>query len=746
MALFTTKNYPVSALVEDIALGKIGLPELQRPFVWPNVNVRKLFDSLYRGYPAGFLLLWDTGGEGGLKGIGVDNTRAKPKLAIVDGQQRLTSLYAVIKGVEVLRADFRKERIRIAFNPLSEQFEVTDAAIVKDRAFIPDISALWAPGAYVFDIINEFTEALSRSRELTLVERRNIGAAISRLHNLPQYHFVALELISSINVSTIAEVFVRINGEGKRLNESDFIMTLLSVYWEEGRTEFEAFSRAATQPSGGAASPYNAFIKPAPDQMLRVTAGLALKRARLETVYNALRGRDVKTGLEDPERRNAQFAMMREGQKAALDLGSWHYFLSALTLAGYRGEKMISSKTTLIYCYVLYLIGVRDYGLKRTEVRQQIAEFYYMAALTGRYTSSSETAMDADLSVLSNAKDGAAFLAKLREIAGATLTPDYWSITLPNALAKAAARSPALFGYQAALIKLDACALYGSARIAALVDPLVNGPKAGVEQHHLFPRAYLESIGVTELRDINQIANFAAVEWPDNIAIGKKPPSQYAPPLDAALSAARRERDYFHHALGPLWWEMPYRDFLADRRGRMAQVVRAAWVELSGGAPTPAPTVDVPALIAAGEGGSVEFKATMRTNLHTGQVDSRMELAVLKSLAGFLNAQGGRLLVGVADDGQVLGLKADGFVNEDKMALHLVNLVRDRIGELFLPYVHPAFQDQDGERVLVVRCERGPRPAFVKEGGVQRFFVRGGNATAELSGASVTDYVRQRFD
>jgi uncharacterized protein with ParB-like and HNH nuclease domain len=117
LALFTTSNYPLMALIEDIDLGKIGLPELQRPFVWPNVNVRDLFDSLYRGYPAGFLLFWETGVGSGLKGIGTKNAQAAPKLAIVDGQQRLTSLYAVVKGVEVLRANFKKERIQIAFNP-----------------------------------------------------------------------------------------------------------------------------------------------------------------------------------------------------------------------------------------------------------------------------------------------------------------------------------------------------------------------------------------------------------------------------------------------------------------------------------------------------------------------------------------------------------------------------------------------------------------------------------------------------
>ena len=150
-------------------------------------------------------------------------------------------------------------------------------------------------------------------------------------------------------------------------------------------------------------------------------------------------------------------------------------------------------------------------------------------------------------------------------------------------------------------------------------------------------------------------------------------------------------------------------------------------------------------LTTGGETEGVEFKSTLRTNLHTGQPDEKMQMAALKTIAAFLNAGGGTLLIGVADDGSVTGLAVDGFPNEDKMSLHLVNLIRDRIGELFLPYVHPEFVEHDGGRVLSVRCECGPKPAFVTDGAAQRFFVRGANATAELSGQSVVDYSQQHF-
>jgi hypothetical protein len=746
MVIFTTTAYPLSALIEDISLGKIGLPEIQRPFVWPNVNVRNLFDSLYRGYPAGYLLFWETGADASMRTIGMRDEHKAPSLAIVDGQQRLTSLYAVMKGKDVLRSNFKKERIRIAFNPLHARFDVTDASIVKDKAYIPDISEIWKPGTNVFEFAGRFIEEFRKVRELTPDEVNCAQSAIGKLHSLPQYSFTALTLNSAVESEIVAEVFVRINGEGKKLNQADFIMTLMSVFWDEGRADLERFAWEAATSSSSVPSPYNYFIKPSPDQLLRVGVGLGLKRARLENVYSVLRGRDASTGEVDPQKREAQFEILRSAQARALNYANWHHFLGALTLAGYRHEGMITSQTAIIYAYVLYLIGVFDHGVDKQRMRQAIAEFFFMASLTGRYTNSPETAFEFDLAQLRGLNNGDAYLEKLRQICATTLTNDYWEITLPNSLATSASRSPSRFAYQSSLILLGARALYSPLKIADMIDPAVKGSKTAVEQHHLFPRAYLTKIGISELRDINQIANFAVIEWPDNIKIGDQAPKDYAPALDAKLSSLEREEMYKWHALPPLWWDLPYDEFLKERRVRMGRLVAEAYRRLCGDIVEAKPrVVSVAELLAEGETGGVEFKSSLRMNLHTGQPDEKIHLSALKTIAGFLNAHGGVLMVGVGDDGKILGLAADDFPNEDKMGLHLVNLIRDRIGEIFLPYVHPHFEDEDGQRVLVIRCERGPKPAFVKDGSFQRFYVRGANATSELSGNSVTDYVKARF-
>jgi hypothetical protein len=371
-----------------------------------------------------------------------------------------------------------------------------------------------------------------------------------------------------------------------------------------------------------------------------------------------------------------------------------------------------------------------------------------MAALTGRYTSASESRFEADLAQIRSIRTGEAYVGRLREMAATVLTKDYWEITLPSALATSAGRSPSLFAYQAALIRLDAVGLYSPFKIASLIDPAVKGTKSVLEQHHLFPKAYLHRLGITETSQLNQIANFAAVEWPENIKIGDKPPVEYVPTLDAALSGKQREQMYFWHALPHLWWQLDYDTFLKERRVRMAIVVRRAWEDLLGTVvmKEPPPSSRVEQLIEGGETDSVEFKSTLRANLHTGQPDDKVQNSVLKTIAGFLNNNGGTLLIGVYDDGEILGIDADKFQNEDKYGLHLINLVSDRIGSMFLPYVHLHFGDQEGKRVLAVRCERGPKEAFVKDAGTQRFYVRGGNATAELQGTAITDYVKKRFD
>lgn len=746
--VFTKVDYDLGTLVKYITLGEIGLPDIQRPFIWKNTKVRDLFDSMYRGYPVGYLLFWQNALVPNSRAIGTDAKQKPPRLVIVDGQQRLTSLYAVIKGVNVLRQNFNKETIQIAFNPLVEIFEVADAAIRRDKSYLPDISSLWSEKTDLFEVVEDYLEGLTSTREVNEEEKKQARKAISNLHGLLSFPFTALELDANISEEDVSDVFVRINSKGTPLNQADFILTLMSVFWDEGRAELEQFCREARQPGKGRASPYNYFIEPSPDQLLRVSVGLAFKRARLKYVYSILRGKDLETEQFSEDQRVNQFDLLKDSQKRVVNLQYWHDFMLCIHQAGFRSSAMISSQNNLLFSYLLYLMGRTEYNVQEYDLRAVIARWFFMSSVTGRFTGSPESAMEFDLARFREVKSADEFVSTLNRVCDITLTSDFWNVTLPNDLATSSPRSPSLFAFQAAQVLLDARVLFSKARVSDLLDPALHAQRSAIERHHLFPKGYLKTLGITEIRDTNQIANYTLIEWGDNTQISDKAPSEYLPAMKKRIDPAKLGQFYHWHALPNNWESMDYKTFLEARRDMMAQVIREGFETLSPAGVTVVASpveVDLDKVVANGESSTVEFKSTLRTNLHTGDKDPRMEMVVLKTIAGFLNTNGGTLIIGMSDDGSPVGIEVDGFVSEDKMSLHLVNLVNSRLGPQAMTCIRSHFEDHDSKRVLVVHCTKSPAAVFVKDGAVEKFYIRTGPSTTELSASQTQDYINKRF-
>ena len=583
--LFKKVDYILKKLVEDISMGEIGLPDIQRPFVWSMTKVRDLFDSMYRGFPIGYLLFWENGSSDTHRTIGAGPKQKVARLLIVDGQQRLTSLYAVMKAVPVITKDFKSQRIKIAFHPLSEKFEVSNAAIEKDVEWIPDISILWQPDTKPHAFKRKFLEKLGKRRPLTAEEEDIIHERIDRLIKLEEYPLTALEISSSVDEDKVSEIFVRINSKGEALNQANFILTLMSVFWDEGRKELEEFCRRSKAPSpDGSPSPFNHYLRPNPDQLLRVSVALGFRRARLEHVYSLLRGKDLETRQFSDEQRVKQFALLQEAQVYALDLQNWHEFFKVLKRAGYPSDQLISSQMAVLYTYALWLIGKRDFKVDLYRLREVMARWFFMATLTGRYTGSPEARFEQDMALLRGANRADDFVRILDEQISAVLTKDYWEVTLPNELETAAARNTAQFAYYAALCLLEARVLYSKMKVSELLDPTTKAKKTALERHHLFPRKYLQRIGVREKRLINQVANYALVEWSDNIKISDRAPRDYVPELEKRFASDELQQMYDWHGLPSNWYELDYEDFLKERRRRVALIIKSGFERLVVGA------------------------------------------------------------------------------------------------------------------------------------------------------------------
>ncbi len=754
--LYRPTDYPLILLIEEIKRGEIALPDIQRPFVWSSAKVRDLFDSMYRGYPIGTLLLWETGAEISTRQIGGGEHDRVPKQLIVDGQQRLTSLFAVITGEKVLTKSFESRQIQIGFKPSNQTFEVADAAIRRDPEFIPDIAELWKDRyrATVRSFLATLTE--SRSEELSEEEEEVLESRIDRVRDLRDFRFQVIQLNANADPEQVADIFVRANSQGVDLNQADFILTLMSVHWEKGRRELEQFCRDAVDPAVRGPSPKNSFIDPKPDQLLRASVGLAFRRARLQHVYSILRGKDLTTGEVSLSRRNEQFERLRSAQDQVLDLTNWHEFLKCLTLAGFRGRRMITSDTALIYCYVIWLIGRCDFGLSVSKLQTVVARWFFMAHTTGRYTGSSETSLDADLGRINSLEpnDGEAFCAELDRQIKANFTNDYWEVSLPTRLDSSSAKSPALCAYWAALNVLDAELLFSSFKMRDMLKPGENAPRS-VERHHLFPKAHLGARGITGTRQVNAIANMAFLDWPDNSDIGADDPMEYWPRASGRLNPEQLQRQVGWHALPVGWEQLDYSGFLEKRRTLMARVTRDGFERLwddPSGDHTLSTLVD---LLAAGESQTVEFKSTARVNLHTSQVDKKIEHVIAKTVCGFLNAEGGKLLIGVDDDANVIGLGDDlGALGRkrdlDGYELFLRQLLDNTLSSPTAATVRIHFESHAGSDVCVVTVAASGKPVFSKaaEGGgsPSEFWVRIGNATKQLHGDDMMDYHADHWD
>jgi len=582
---FKRVDYELSSLLHYIDIGDIGLPDIQRPFVWSNTKVRDLFDSMYRGFPVGYLLFWENGQINGVKQIGLETkAHSVPLRLIVDGQQRLTSLYAVFRGRRVLDKNYREREIEIAFHPRDGKFDVCDAAIRSNPEWIPNISKLWTSGKSSYSIVKDFLQSLQKAKgPISLEEEELISTNLDRLFDLQKYPFTALEIAPTVDEEQVATIFVRINSEGVKLNQADFILTLMSVFWDEGRAELERFCRESRQPNkpGGQPSPFNHLIFPDPDQLLRVSVAVGFRRGTLKAVYNLLRGKDIDTGEISPEKREEQFKILKEAQSLVLNLTNWHQFLSAISGAGFRSFELISSQNALLYAYSFYLIGRNHFGVPEHLLQHLIGRWFFFSSLTGRYTSSPESVMDHDLNRLRGVADQERFLAILNETIANELTNDFWNITLPAALETSSARNPELFAYIAAQVLLGAPVLFSHKHISDLLDPTIKPKKKPLERHHLFPRGWLENQGITDMTLINQQANYALLEWPDNLDIGDSPPFEYVPKIRQRFKESDWKLMHELHALPEGWEYMPYEVFLAERRKLMAAIIRRGFEALA---------------------------------------------------------------------------------------------------------------------------------------------------------------------
>ena len=599
---YTVTQYSVGTLLGYIKGGDIAIPEIQRPFVWKPSKVRDLIDSLYNGYPTGYLIIWQN-----------ENVRLKDgsssvgKKILIDGQQRVTALMAAIVGQKILTENYEERPIHIAFNPIAEKaedrFAVQTPVHLKSPAWIEDISEVFKDGFDSYDFVNQYVAKNENASP------KAVNQAITQLAGIASCQIGAILLVPQLDIGEVTEIFVRINSQGKRLNEADFAMSKIAA--DEGyggnmlRKAIDYFCHLAVDPAfyhrletadkEFMESSYGQKMKwlkdnsddiydPDYNDMLRVSFMHQFGRGKLGDLVSLLSGRDFIERTFKEEIAEDSFQKLSAGVINFMNEYNFKQFVLAIKSAGFISSKLINSMMTVDFAYTLYLHLQGTNEVQKTEIKRYIQKWFVLSVLTGRYVSSPESQMDRDLRGI---KDKG-FLNFFRENEESMLSETFWNVRLVQNLETSSIGSPYFNTYLAAQVFLgDHSLLSNSSKVEHLIT--VTG-----DVHHIFPKEYLKKNGYDDKALYNQVANYTYLDTTVNIAVGKKSPEDY---FGSALAACNNENKngWVITDEATLWQNLDenciphevakmtaadYPEFLKKRRVLMAKKIRNYYEKL----------------------------------------------------------------------------------------------------------------------------------------------------------------------
>ncbi len=531
---YNASNIAIEQILNFIKSEEIAIPEIQRPFVWKPKQVRDLIDSLYTGYPTGYLIISQSPNMK-LK----DGNLSEGKKIMIDGQQRVTALMTAIMGLKVINSDFEKKRIKISFNPLAidedEVFKVQDNAILKDKKWISDIADVFKSDFKRGSFVSQYCESN------TEMDSDRLHDILDNLIAIKTRQIGVITLDKELTIDEVTEIFIRINSQGAKLNQSDFAMSKIAANLKYGgnilRKAIDYFSHLAVQPDwyhemtkdkDFMESKFASKIKwlkddredifdPGYGDILRVAFMYKFGRGKMKDLVSLLGGRDFETRDYKEEIAEASFGKLTDGVMDFMNEFSFTNFILSLKSAGFISNRLINSQMTLDFAYTLYLILNTNNQIDKTQIKHYVSKWYVFSTLTSRYITSPESVMDLDIRRIADK----GFLEYFNEMEEANLSDTFWEIGLVQDLETSAINSPFFNVFIAAQVHAsDNSLLMNGTKVRDLITTMGD-------IHHIFPKAYLQKNGITDKSKYNQIANYTYLDTQTNISIGEKAPNEY---------------------------------------------------------------------------------------------------------------------------------------------------------------------------------------------------------------------------
>ena len=534
---YSVNQHPIETLLSWVKSGEIAIPEIQRPFVWKSSKVRDLMDSLYKGYPIGYIISWRNHNVK-LK----DGSMSEGKKILIDGQQRITGLRAAILDEYIVDKDYKRRKIKIAFNPITEVFEVQSAAIRKDKTWIPEISSVFDGSIDQFDLLATY---LDKNPE---ADRNKVKTAIISLIKMPLRQIGLIDLTPDLDIEVVTEIFIRINSQGVVLSQADFAMSKIAANeaynGQDLRKAIDYFCHLAVAPEFydrirnndddfNKTDYFNAMswlknenddlYDPSYTDMLRVSFGTEFKRAKLEDLVSLLSGRNFETRSYEESIAEESFVKLKSGILKFMNETNFKRFVMIIKSSGFIQPWLIRSQNALNFAYLLYL-HLRSKNYNPALIESYVQRWFVMSVLTGRSSGSFESQFDYDIKQM-ELRDFGEYLA---EVESAELGEGFWQVGLPQQMDTSSTTSPIWCVFLASQIRVgDKGFLSKSVKVENMIDH--RG-----DIHHIFPKDYLKKNGLTRGK-YNQIANYTYMQSEINIKVGNKSPKEYFGDLKAQL-------------------------------------------------------------------------------------------------------------------------------------------------------------------------------------------------------------------
>lgn len=708
----------ISELISDIHNQDLVLPEFQREYVWTLEQAKQLMVSLFREYPTGSLLFWKTTTPPELKNTSIPPYKLGTIDIILDGQQRLTTLYLFIKG-EIppyyQPKDIKTDPRDLYFDLDSGEFQYYQITRMKSNpAWVRVIDCFIPERVKVFDIVQKKVtgdQATAEQYQLAQLYTDNL----TKLRNIQEKDYPVQIVPPNADIDAAIDVFDRVNSLGTKLTDAELALTHVTGKWARARQAMKAKIIELEAKSFAFDLTF----------MVRCLVGVVHGRALYEIIH--------RTGYD-------------------LILPGWNkltkildYLVSILPGHAFIHSTNDLSTTNVLVPVVVYLARHEGKFSDDKELKRFI-HWMYAASMWGRYSSQTDQKLDHDISIVQRSD------SPWKELVDAIIEQRGRIDVKPSDLEGRGIQHP-LYRMLFIMAKTrNAVDWFNGSPLSSL-----HGIAYAINNCYIFPNTLLYKSGKynpdnhLHKKLVTEIANRAFLTDGSDSVLGDVAPIDYLRQVEQKYPGALSKQ--FVPTNQQLWPVEAFEDFLTTRRKLIADAINDYMEKLiTELEPTSMYTLDD--LLAVGESASLEYKSSLRWDVRQQKKNLELRKMVFKTIAGFLNVEGGTLLIGVADNGAILGVEYDldhkpetmNSTDRDKFGLLFQSSLIEYLDAEFNPYIHLSLEEKNGHTVAIVKVDPSPKPVYLKDKNITEFYIRAGNTTKSLDMEAAHNYISMHWE